>query len=299
MFDIIEPSSSLFLIFVAIIGLIFGSFLNVVITRFPKMLKKEWYIQCKVFLSDKHDIHLTPDDSLNQAPFNLIRPRSQCCQCKKTVKAQDNIPLLSYCILKGKCRHCQCHIPLRYPFVEFLTAVLSAFCAHHFGFTFSLIPVLLLTWGLIALSFIDLDEQILPDDITLPLLWLGLLVNINSTFCTLPQAVLGAALGYFILWLVYWVFKLITGKEGMGYGDFKLLAMLGAWVGVAGLLPIILIASFSGAIFGITAILLKRHEKGQPLPFGPFLACAGWLVLLYGDKMVHYYFSLTSITTTL
>ena len=298
MLDTLTMSPTLFLILITLLGLVIGSFLNVVIARLPVMLQKGWYEQCKLFLSENYQINLQPDKRSPQAPFNLMLPRSQCPSCKTSIKIWDNIPIMSFLLLKGKCRSCQTRIPLRYPLVECFTALLSVLTAYHFGLTSSLLPGLLLTWALITLTMIDLDQQILPDNITLPFLWLGLLVNIQDTFCTLPQAILGAVLGYLILWFIYWIFKLITGKEGMGYGDFKLLAMLGAWVGVTGLLPIILISSFIGAITGITLILLKKHEKGHPIPFGPFLAGAGWIVFLYGDKIISYYFSLTGMTAT-
>lgn len=289
MLDLFSMSPTFFLFSVAVLGLIVGSFLNVVIVRLPVMLQQDWFKQCKEFLSENYQINVQAKDNSGQSTYNLIKPASQCPSCQTSIKPYDNIPVFSYLLLRGKCRTCQAAIPLRYPIIEALTALISVLTAYHFGFTLTLLPALIFTWGLITLTVIDLDQQLLPDDITLPFLWLGLLVNIQGMFCPLPEAILGASLGYLTLWSFYWLFKILTGKEGMGYGDFKLLAMMGAWIGFKGLLPIILISSMLGAIIGIGLILLRRHQKGTPIPFGPFLAGAGWIVFLYGDKIINYY----------
>ncbi|MGE4349576.1 MAG: A24 family peptidase [Candidatus Berkiella sp.] len=295
MLEMLSLSPILFLFFICLLGLIVGSFLNVVIVRLPIILQQDWFNQCKNFLSETHNITI-PASTSEEKSFNLLVPRSHCPTCKHTVRAVDNIPILSYLFLGGKCRNCQTPISIRYPLIEILTAVLSIFTAYHFGLTIQLFPALLFTWALIALTMIDYDQQILPDNITLPFLWLGLLLNLQNLYCTLPEAILGASLGYITLWSLYWIFKLTTGKEGMGYGDFKLLAMLGAWIGIKGLLPIILFSSLIGAILGITLVLLKKHQKDVPIPFGPFLASAGWIVFLYGDKITNYYFAFSGIS---
>lgn len=297
MLEMLMLSPILFLSFICVLGLIIGSFLNVVILRLPIILQQDWFNQCKSFLSENHNITITtPGSDCDKASFNLLVPRSHCPKCKSIVNAFDNIPIISYLLLKGKCRNCRAPISIRYPLIEIFTAVLSILTAYHFGLTIQLLPALLFTWALIALTMIDYDQQILPDNITLPLLWLGLLVNLQNFYCTLPEAILGASLGYISLWSLYWLFKLTTGKEGMGYGDFKLLAMLGAWVGIKGLLPIILLSSLLGAILGITLVLLKKHQKDVPIPFGPFLAGAGWIVFLYGDKIINYYFAISGMS---
>lgn len=296
MLDSISLSPPLFLLSISILGLIIGSFLNVVIVRLPTMLQKDWYDQCKTFLAENYDISIThPKEDLTK-PYNLLFPASTCPSCDKPIKWYDNIPILSFCLLKGRCRHCSHNISWRYPIIEFATACLSVMTAIHFGMSFALIPALLLTWALITLTVIDFDLQILPDNITLPFLWLGLLINLQGVFCPLTEAILGASVGYLTLWSFYWLFKLITGKEGMGYGDFKLLGMLGAWIGIKSILPIILISTFIGAFVGITLIVLRKHKRGAPIPFGPFLAGAGWIVFLYGDKILNYYFVVSGLT---
>lgn len=295
MLEMLMLSPILFLFFICLLGLMVGSFLNVMIVRLPIILQQDWLNQCKNFLSENYNITI-PTPTSEKTNFNLLVPRSHCPKCKHTVRAFDNIPILSYLLLGGKCRNCRTTISIRYPLIESLTALLSLLTAYHFGLSIQLLPALLFTWALIALTMIDYDQQILPDNITLPFLWFGLLVNLQNFYCTLPEAILGASLGYIILWSLYWVFKLTTGKEGMGYGDFKLLAMLGAWVGIKGLLPIILFSSLIGAIVGVTLILVKKHQKNVPIPFGPFLASAGWIVFLYGDKIINYYFAFSGIS---
>ncbi len=270
--------TSLFLGVAALVGLVVGSFLNVVIHRLPKMMENEWREQCAEL-----DGKPAPDFGR----YNLLVPRSQCPACQTPIRVRDNIPVVSWLLLRGKCAHCGARISPRYPLVEALTAVLSVVIASKFGFGWTTAAFLLLSWTLVALTFIDADTTLLPDDLTLPLLWLGLLANLVGLIpgVSLRDAVIGAAAGYFVLWLIYWVFKLTTGKEGMGYGDFKLLAALGAWLGWKALLPILLLSSVVGAVVGIALMLLARRGRDIPIPFGPYLAAAGFLVLLLGDRV--------------
>lgn len=269
-----------------LLGLIVGSFLNVVIYRLPIMLKAGWKSECQAFLAEDAD----QSPATEAAPvFNLNTPRSRCPHCDHAITAWENIPVLSYLFLRGRCRQCKTAISLRYPAIELFTAALSMACAWHFGVSAMAAFAILLSWGLIALAFIDLDEQYLPDSITLPFLWLGLLVNTQQLFVDLESAVIGAMAGYLVLWSVYMLFKTLTGKEGMGFGDFKLLAMLGAWLGWQMLPAIILISSAVGAIIGIALIASNRHQRGIPIPFGPFLAAAGWIALLWGSDINHAY----------
>ncbi|MDT8406710.1 MAG: A24 family peptidase [Methylococcales bacterium] len=264
------------LVLAAGVGLMVGSFLNVVIYRLPVMLKKQWRRECRAFLA-------LPEDSGDVAPFNLAWPASHCPKCQAPVRPWQNIPLLSFILLKGRCHHCQAGIGLRYPLVEALTGLLSVAVVGYFGLTTAALAGLILTWGLVALSGIDIDHQLLPDNLTLPLLWLGLLLNDFNVFTDLESAVMGAMAGYLVLWSVYQLFKLLTGKEGMGYGDFKLLAVLGAWLGWQYLPMIILLSSLLGAVVGVTLIALKRQDKSVPIPFGPYLAGAGWLAMIWGE----------------
>ena len=266
----------LFTVAAAVIGLLEGSFLNVVIHRLPKMMDAEWRAQCAELRGES-----LPDTGR----YNLWAPRSQCPSCKTQLRAVDNVPVVSWLILGGKCAHCGAGISVRYPIVEALTSVLSAGVAWHFGWGIAGVLAIGFTWTLIALTFIDADTTFLPDSLTLPLLWVGLLANVWGTFAPLQEAVLGAAAGYLALWSVYWLFKLATGKEGMGYGDFKLLAALGAWMGWKMLLPIILLASVVGALVGIVLIVLARRGREIPIPFGPYLAAAGFIALVYGDVL--------------
>jgi leader peptidase (prepilin peptidase)/N-methyltransferase len=259
-----------------LLGLLWGSFLNVVIHRLPKMLEREWQAQCAELRGE------TPPEGQR---YNLVVPRSACPHCGHRIGAFENIPVLSWLALRGKCRGCGARISPRYPLVEALTGLLSGIMAWHFGFGLGLLGALLFTWALIALSFIDLDTTLLPDDITLPLVWVGLLFNTAGTFVPLHAAVIGAVAGYVALWSVYWVFKLLTGKEGMGYGDFKLLAAIGAFLGWKLLPAVILISSLVGAVVGISLIVFARHGRHVPIPFGPYLAVAGILALLYGDAL--------------
>lgn len=268
-----------FLLTVFIFGLIVGSFLNVVIHRLPIMLERGWRQQCdelagKPAQSDRYD---------------LMVPRSRCPSCARPISALENIPLLSYAWLKGKCKGCGKRISWRYPTVELLTGALSVIVAWRFGVSAATLGALLLTWALVALTFIDYDQQLLPDNITLPLLWLGLIFNVGGVYVSLQSAVVGALAGYLSLWLVYQLFKLITGREGMGHGDFKLFAALGAWLGWQQLPLIILLSSFLGAIIGVGGILLLGRDRTVPIPFGPFLCLAGWVALLWGDTITRAY----------
>ena len=266
-----------------LLGLCVGSFLNVVIHRLPKMMEREWQAQCA---------DLRGEEATTEAPLSLAKPRSRCPACEHQITALENIPVLSYLLLKGKCSGCGTSISARYPIVEIVTGLLSAYAAWHFGPTAQTIGALVLLWSLIALSAIDFDTQLLPDSITLPLLWLGLAFNINATYTDLNAAVIGAMTGYLSLWSVFWLFKLVTGKEGMGYGDFKLLAALGAWLGWSMLPAIILLSSVVGAIVGISLIVVARHGRNVPIPFGPYLAAAGGIALFWGPQLTRSYLGL-------
>lgn len=285
---LIKMYPAIFLSYAALLGLIVGSFLNVVIYRLPIMLHREWLTQCYDYLQEQQGTQFTQP---TPEPFNLITPRSRCPHCQHPISAFENIPVFSYLFLKGRCKACKHPISWRYPLFEILTMVLSVVVAYYFGFTWQTLFGLIFTWSLIVLAAIDVEHQILPDDITLPLLWLGLLINIVGLFSPLNHALIGAVSGYLFLWSIYWIFKLLTGKDGMGQGDFKLLAMLGAWLGWQSLPIIILLSSFAGALVGVSLMLLKRHKRHQPIPFGPFLALAGWITLLWGDKLSQIYLS--------
>jgi leader peptidase (prepilin peptidase)/N-methyltransferase len=264
-----------------ILGLLIGSFLNVVVYRLPLMLERDWKTQAREILS-------LPSEP-QQATFNLVLPNSQCPQCGHEIRPWENIPLLSFLALRGKCSSCKTPISTRYPLVELACGLLSAYVAWHFGFSWQTAGMLLLTWGLLAMSLIDADHQLLPDALVLPLLWLGLIANYFGLYASLGDAVWGAVAGYLSLWSVYWLFKLVTGKEGMGYGDFKLLAMLGAWGGWQVLPLTILLSSLVGAILGLIMLRLRNAETSTPIPFGPYLAIAGWIALLWGDQITGTY----------
>jgi len=268
-----------------LLGLCVGSFLNVVIHRLPKMMEQEWQEQCAALRDEPA--------STTAGPLSLAKPRSRCPACGHQITAIENIPLISYLIiLRGKCSGCHTRISPRYPIIEAVTGLLSAYVAWHFGPTLQAAGGLVLVWALIALAAIDLDTQLLPDSITLPLLWLGLALNLWGAYADLPSAVVGAMLGYLALWSVFWLFKLATGKEGMGYGDFKLLAALGAWLGWQMLPAIILLSSVVGAIVGITLIVATRHGRNVPIPFGPYLAAAGVIALFWGESITRSYLGL-------
>ncbi|GHD26033.1 prepilin peptidase [Halioglobus pacificus] len=263
------------------LGLIVGSFLNVVVYRLPLMMESQWRRDCCELLevNEKED----------EIKLTLSTPNSHCPHCKAPVKPWHNIPVLSYVALRGRCANCGAKIALRYPLVELATGLMTLALGIMMGASLAMVGALFLTWALITLTLIDVDHQLLPDDITLPLLWLGLVFNLFATYTTLSSAVIGAIAGYGILWSVYWGFKLLTGKEGMGYGDFKLLAALGAWLGWQSVPLIILLSSLVGAIIGIGLILLKKRGKDIPMPFGPYLAIAGWVALLWGDTIMTAY----------
>ncbi len=291
--ELLQHNPVLYLSIVIILGLLVGSFLNVVIYRLPVMLKQQWKTDCLGFLEqENHEISGSIDKS--QQPFNLVTPRSRCPHCGHPITALENIPVLSYLFLKGRCRECHTPISIRYPLVEILSASLVALVAWKFGLTIQAAMAMLLSWTLICLTFIDYDHQYLPDNITLPFLWLGLLLNLNGVFVELSAAVIGAMAGYLILWSVYQIFKRVTGKEGMGYGDFKLLAMLGAWLGWQVLPVIILLSTLVGSVIGIFLILFRRHDRGHPIPFGPYLAIAGWIALLWGYEINSAYLNWTN-----
>jgi leader peptidase (prepilin peptidase)/N-methyltransferase len=281
---------------VFILGLLVGSFLNVVIYRIPVMLDREWRAQAHAIVAESTAGAAAPT---SEPVFNLLQPRSACPGCKAPITALQNIPVLSWLLLRGRCAACKTRISARYPVVELLTAILSSWVACHFGFGWPAACALFVTWSLIALTGIDLDHQLLPDNLTLPLMWTGLLASvlIGSTepaafgrAASLPvapaSAIIGAAAGYLSLWLVFHLFRLITGKEGMGYGDFKLFAALGAWMGWKVLPLIILLSAATGAVLGIGMIVIKGRDKSQPMPFGPYLAAAGWLAMMYGDSII-------------
>lgn len=270
-----------FVLCALVVGLLVGSFLNVVIHRLPRMMERDWQREARVALD-------LPEGE-PQPTYNLILPNSQCPHCGHEIKAWENIPVVSYLALGGKCSSCKTPISKRYPLIELACGALSAFIAWHYGFGWQAGAMLLLGWGLLAMSMIDVDHQLLPDALVLPLLWLGLIVNYFGLFTNLGDALWGAVFGYLSLWSVYWLFKLLTGKEGMGYGDFKLLAMLGAWGGWQVLPLTILLSSLVGAVLGIITLRLRKAETSTPIPFGPYLAIAGWIALLWGDQITATY----------
>ena len=265
-------------------GLLIGSFLNVVILRFPQQLYRRWALESQDILGIENKVTDEPD-------VTLIWPASRCPKCGTGVRPWHNIPVLSYLLLKGRCASCSASISAQYPLVELFTATVVALLMYFYGATVTTFYSVILACCLIVLAGIDLKEKLLPDQITLPLLWLGLFANINGLFAPLPQAVLGAIAGYLSLWGVYWLFKLITGKEGMGYGDFKLLAALGAWLGWELLPLVIVLSSAVGAIVGLIVVSIGRKDRNLQIPFGPFLATAGWIALIWGDNMITWYLS--------
>ena len=277
---LLETNSLLFISTFAVLGLVVGSFLNVVIYRLPVMMQRSWETQCQELL----ELEQTPRER-----FDLIKPDSRCPHCGTRIGALENIPLVSYLLQRGRCKHCHEPISSRYPLIELLTAVMSGVTAWHFGFGATALFAVLLTWALIAMSFIDIDHQLLPDDITLPILWLGMILSLFGLFTDMPSAIIGAVAGYLSLWLVYQLFKLATGKEGMGYGDFKLFALFGAWLGWQALPLVILLSSLVGAAIGIALILLRGRDRQLPIPFGPYLAAAGWIALLWGNDITQAY----------
>ena len=290
-FALLSASPGFLLTVCIILGLLVGSFLNVVVYRLPIMLQRDWRAQCCDYLEIENP---TPDNNESSAKFevfNLQKPDSHCPLCNHKIRAWENVPVLSYLFLGGKCSSCKTKISIRYPAVELVSGVLSGLVAIYFGATWLTLALLFFTWSLIALTLIDFDHQLLPDNITLPLIWLGLLVNtLDLGFgVTLRDAVIGAIAGYLVLWAFYWAFKLATGKEGMGYGDFKLLSALGAWMGWQSLLPTIILSSLVGAVIGIGMIVLRGRDKSAPMPFGPFLAGAGFIMIIWGPQLSAFY----------
>ena len=274
-------NAAVFVACVVVLGLLVGSFLNVVVYRLPKMLMRDWRAQAREVLE-------MPTKDVEET-FNLVLPNSSCPNCGHEIKSWENIPLLSWLFLRGKCSGCKQAISVRYPLVELACGVLSGVIAWQFGVSWEALAMLVLTWGLLAMSLIDADQQILPDALVLPLLWLGLILNSFGLFTSLPDALWGAVIGYMSLWSIFWLFKLVTGKEGMGYGDFKLLALLGAWGGWQVLPLTILLSSVVGAVLGVIILRLQRNSYSNPIPFGPYLAVAGWIALIWGDAITSSY----------
>ncbi len=279
--ELFQSTPAAFVAVATVVGLMVGSFLNVVVHRLPKMMEREWQAQCAELRGEV--------PAAETAPYNLVVPRSACPACGHSIAAWENIPILSYVWLKGRCRHCSHSISPRYPVVEAFTGLVSGYAAWHFGFGPQALAALAFCWTLIALTFIDLDTQLLPDSLTQPLIWVGLLVNLGGTFASLPAALMGAVVGYLALWSVYWLFKLATGKEGMGYGDFKLLAAIGAWLGWQMLPLTILLSSLVGAAVGIALMVFARRGRDVPIPFGPYLAGGGLIALFWGAELTRAY----------
>jgi leader peptidase (prepilin peptidase)/N-methyltransferase len=280
---LLQTAPILFISLCATIGLMVGSFLNVVILRLPKMMEREWHQQCAELRGET--IETLPS-------LSIAKPRSACPHCQHKITALENIPILSYLVLRGRCSQCNTSISPRYPIIEALTGIISGFVAWNFGYGFLALAALIFVWAMIALAFIDLDTQLLPDDITLPLLWAGLLVNLGDGFTDIRSAIIGAVSGFLALWSVYWCFKIATGKEGMGYGDFKLLAVIGAWFGWKMLPLVILISSLVGAVVGIGLIVITKHGRNVPIPFGPYLVGGGLIALFWGNQLNHTYLGL-------
>jgi leader peptidase (prepilin peptidase)/N-methyltransferase len=282
-----EQFPAFFITTIALLGALVGSFLNVVIHRLPIMMERQWRQQCAELGEQQQPVATET--------YNLAHPGSSCPHCDHKIRPWENIPVISYLMLRGKCSGCGAHISLRYPIIEAITAALSGFAAWQFGFGWETAAALLLTWSLIPLTVIDLDHQLLPDSITLPFLWVGLALNLSGLFTDINSAIIGAIAGYLSLWSVYWGFKLLTGKEGMGYGDFKLLALLGAWMGWQMLPLIILLSSLVGAVIGIGLILFRGRDHNIPIPFGPYLAIAGWIAFYWGEAITSTYLRMSGI----
>ncbi len=289
--DLISANPVMLVAAGVLLGLLVGSFLNVVVYRIPVMMQRDWKAQCYEYLEIDNPESDSSDSSAQYKTFNLLKPDSHCPNCDHKITALENVPVISYLFLQGKCSECETSISIRYPLVELVTGVFSGLVVLSFGVTWLTLALLVFTWSLIVLAVIDFDHQLLPDSITLPLLWLGLLVNsIGLGFgVSLQDAVIGAIAGYLVLWCFYWAFKLLTGKEGMGYGDFKLLSTLGAWMGWQNILPIIILSSLVGAVIGIITISIFKRDKSAPMPFGPFLAGAGFIMLIWGPQLISFY----------
>ena len=286
--SVLEVSPAFWLLGSLILGLVVGSFLNVLILRLPVMMNRAWRHDC-------HELLELPFDESKQKPIDLVAPPSSCPNCAHLIRPWENIPLVSYLLLRGRCSNCKTRISPRYPIIETASALMTLCIMVLFGPTWLALAAMIFSWSLIALTVIDFEHQLLPDSITLPLLWLGLIVNSQGLLVALPDALWGAVFGYLCLWTVYWVFKLVTGKEGMGYGDFKLLAALGAWLGWQILPAIILLSSVVGATIGVALIMIRGRDRNVPIPFGPFLAIAGWLALLFGNEINTFYFELFAV----
>jgi leader peptidase (prepilin peptidase)/N-methyltransferase len=288
--SILSTTPILFSALAGIIGLLVGSFLNVVIYRLPIMMQRGWRKECLEYLQ------ISPEaDQAEETPFNLVLPLSRCPSCNTPIKPYQNIPVISYLFLKGRCATCGCRISMRYPIIEAFTAICSFMVAWHFGYTPQAAFALLLTWSLIALTFIDVDHQLLPDSIILPMLWLGIFLSLFNVYTDAHASIIGAIAGYLALWSVFHLFKLATGKEGMGYGDFKLLALFGAWLGWQYLPIIILLSSLVGAVIGLGMIIFVKHDHNVPIPFGPYLAAAGWIALLWGHDLNRLYLAIAGL----
>jgi len=284
-FYYLQTHPSLFIFSMTMLGLCIGSFLNVVIYRLPKMMEQDWHEQCCELLDIKNE------NESAQQKVNLIFPGSSCPSCQHKITALENIPVISYLFLKGRCSSCKTKISLQYPIIEMFTGLATAYVAWHFGFSLQTLCAVFLTWALICISMIDLEHSLLPDDITLPFMWLGLACNTFGVFTDIYSSLIGAMLGYSILWIIFMSFKAATGKEGMGYGDFKLLALLGAWLGWQYLPLIILLSSITASIIGLAMIIFKGRDKAAAFPFGPYLAIAGWITLIWGKELTGLYLS--------
>jgi leader peptidase (prepilin peptidase)/N-methyltransferase len=289
--EVMQSQLWFYLTTVGLVSLCVGSFLNVVIYRLPLMMQREWQSECRLLLEDELNTNQAKPKNTSE-PFNLVKPNSTCPKCKTAIKPWQNIPIISWLILKGKCASCSNPISIRYPAIEAITALLSLVVAYNFGATEQALLYIVITWALVALTFIDIDHMLLPDQLTLPLVWLALIAAVAGITITPSDAIMGAAFGYLSLWSVFWLFKLLTGKEGMGYGDFKLLALFGALLGWQSLLTIILLSSVVGAIIGIALLSIQGKDKATPIPFGPYLAIAGWITLLWGNQLQSAYFNL-------
>ncbi|MEJ1489445.1 MAG: A24 family peptidase [Candidatus Sedimenticola sp. (ex Thyasira tokunagai)] len=279
--QLLQQNNILFISFITLIGLMIGSFLNVVAYRLPMMMEREWKSQCHEILE------LSPAEETPR--FTLSQPRSTCPKCDHPISAWENVPLISYLVLRGRCSACKAAISPRYPIVELTTGLLSLIVAWHFGFSWQCATALPLTWALIALTLIDFDHQLLPDSIVIPGLWGGLIISLFAIFSDTTSAIIGAVVGYLSLWTIFQLFKLLTGKEGMGYGDFKLFALFGAWLGWQYLIQILLLSSIVGALIGISLILFRGRDGTIPIPFGPYLAAAGWISLMWGEQINNAY----------
>jgi leader peptidase (prepilin peptidase)/N-methyltransferase len=292
MLELLNASTAVFVGVVFAFALVIGSFLNVVIYRLPLMMQRDWFEQCDELAKEERP-------EFPQGRFNLVVPRSRCPSCGTEIKAWQNIPVLSYMMLGGKCGHCRKTISARYPVVEFFTAVFAATCAWQFGYGWEALMAIVLTFFLVSITMIDYDTQLIPDSTVYPLLWIGLLMSVfhpipgaQVLFISPVDAIVGAVAGYLSLWSVFWMFKLVTGKDGMGYGDFKLLAALGAWLGWQALPTIILLSAVVGAVLNVGLILFKGRDRSQPIPFGPYLAGAGWITMLWGETLKNAYLDL-------